>query len=108
MRTESVSLHRSVGRFASSFGPAWLVMIADVDAASIITAAETGAMYNYGLIWLLLVLIIPLFFIQEAAGKDWCRYPQGVGGNHQGELFWKNGTFRGRPHGVDGHPKLRD
>ena len=69
MRTESVSIQRSVGRFASSFGPAWLVMIADVDAASIITAAETGAMFNYGLIWLLLILIIPLFFIQEAAGR---------------------------------------
>ena len=69
MRTETISLQRSVGRFASSFGPAWLVMIADVDAASVITAAETGAMYNYGLIWLLLILIIPLFFIQEASGR---------------------------------------
>jgi Mn2+/Fe2+ NRAMP family transporter len=44
-------------------------MIADVDAASIITAAETGALYHYGLIWLLLLLIIPLFFIQEASGR---------------------------------------
>jgi manganese transport protein len=44
-------------------------MIADVDAASIITAAETGALYHYGLIWLLLILIIPLFFIQEASGR---------------------------------------
>ena len=52
-----------------AFGPGWLVMIADVDAASIITAAETGALYHYGLIWLLLLLIIPLFFIQEASGR---------------------------------------
>jgi Mn2+/Fe2+ NRAMP family transporter len=50
-------------------GPGWLVMIADVDAASIITAAETGAVYHYGLIWLLLLLIVPLFFIQEASGR---------------------------------------
>ena len=69
MRTETISIQKSITRFASSFGPAWLVMIADVDAASIITAAETGAMFNYGLIWLLLILIIPLFFIQEAAGR---------------------------------------
>ena len=52
-----------------AFGPGWLVMIADVDAASIITAAETGALYHYGLIWLLLLLIVPLFFIQEASGR---------------------------------------
>jgi len=44
-------------------------MIADVDAASIITAAETGALYHYGLIWFLFLLIIPLFFIQEASGR---------------------------------------
>ena len=28
------------------WGPAWLVMIADVDAASVITAAESGAVYG--------------------------------------------------------------
>jgi Mn2+/Fe2+ NRAMP family transporter len=55
--------------FAASFGPAWIVMIADVDAASIITAAETGAIFHYGLIWLLLLLTVPLFFIQEASGR---------------------------------------
>jgi Mn2+/Fe2+ NRAMP family transporter len=55
--------------FALSFGPAWLVMIADVDAASILTAAETGVLFHYGLIWLLLVLAVPLFFIQEASGR---------------------------------------
>ena len=54
---------------ARAFGPAWLVMIADVDAASIITAAETGAIYHYGLIWLLVILTVPLFFIQEASGR---------------------------------------
>jgi len=67
-RSTSVSRIK-IGDFASSFGPAWLVMIADVDAASIITAAETGAVFHYGLIWLLLLLTIPLFFIQEASGR---------------------------------------
>jgi manganese transport protein len=52
-----------------AFGPAWLVMIADVDAPSIITAAETGAVFHYGLIWFLLLLTVPLFFIQEASGR---------------------------------------
>jgi len=44
-------------------------MMANVDAPSILTAAETGALYGYGLIWLLFILTIPLFFIQEAAGR---------------------------------------
>lgn len=62
-----------------AFGPAWLVMIADVDAASIITAAETGALYHYGLIWLLLLLIVPLFFVQEASGRIGVVTKKGLG-----------------------------
>jgi hypothetical protein len=31
------------------FGPAWLVMMADVDAASVITAMQSGASFNMGL-----------------------------------------------------------
>jgi len=50
-------------------GPAWLVMIADVDAASILTALATGASYRYELIWFLVVLTVPLFFVQEASGR---------------------------------------
>jgi Mn2+/Fe2+ NRAMP family transporter len=52
-----------------SWGPAWLVMIADVDAASTITAAESGAKYGTKLVWFLLLLTIPLFVIQEVAGR---------------------------------------
>ncbi len=50
-------------------GPAWLVMIADVDAASILTALASGASYRYDFIWVLIALTAPLFFIQEAAGR---------------------------------------
>lgn len=50
-------------------GPAWLVMIADVDAASILTALASGASYRYDFIWFLVALTVPLFFIQEAAGR---------------------------------------
>jgi manganese transport protein len=60
---------RRLSEFLKAFGPGWLVMIADVDAASIITAAETGALYHYGLIWFLILLTVPLFFIQEASGR---------------------------------------
>ncbi len=51
------------------FGPAWLVMMADMDASSYIGAAQTGATLGYGLIWLMLVLIIPLYIVQELAGR---------------------------------------
>src|ERR1700690_1466410 len=40
------------------WGPAWLVMIADVDAASVITAAESGAVYGTKLIWFLMILAL--------------------------------------------------
>jgi len=50
-------------------GPAWLVMIADVDAASILTALASGASFHYDLVWFLVLLTVPLFFIQEAAGR---------------------------------------
>lgn len=50
-------------------GPAWLVMIANVDAASILTALASGASFQYDLVWFLVALTVPLFFIQEAAGR---------------------------------------
>jgi manganese transport protein len=50
-------------------GPAWLVLIANVDAASILTALASGASYRYDLIWFLVALTVPLFFIQEASGR---------------------------------------
>lgn len=56
-------------RWFHAWGPAWLVMIADVDAASILTGLESGVAYHYDLIWFLLLLIVPLFFVQEAAGR---------------------------------------
>jgi manganese transport protein len=67
------------------WGPAWLVMIADVDAASVITAAESGAIYGTKLVWFLLVLCIPLYVIQEVAGRVGA-----VTGKGLGELIREN------------------
>jgi len=66
-------------RFVHSFGPAWVVMIADVDAASILTAAADGALYGYSLVWFLLFLAVPLFLIQEAAGRIGVATGRGLG-----------------------------
>jgi manganese transport protein len=68
-----------LSEFRSTFGPAWIVMIADVDAASIVTAAQDGASFGYGLVWFLLILTIPLFLIQEAAGRIGVATGKGLG-----------------------------
>ena len=65
--------------FAGSFGPAWIVMIADVDAPSVLTAATVGATYSYGLIWFFIALIPPLFVIQEASGRVGMATGKGLG-----------------------------
>jgi len=55
--------------FLFVLGPAWIVMIADVDAPSIVTAGESGAQFGYRMVLVLLLLIIPLFVIQEVSGR---------------------------------------
>jgi Mn2+/Fe2+ NRAMP family transporter len=54
-------------------------MIADVDAASILTAATDGALYGYSLVWFMLFLVLPLFLIQEAAGRIGVATGKGLG-----------------------------
>lgn len=65
--------------FMGSFGPAWIVMIADVDAPSILTAATAGALYGYGLAWFFLILTLPLFVIQEVSGRIGIATGKGLG-----------------------------
>ena len=55
------------------------MMIADVDAPSVLTAATVGATYSYGLIWFFLLLIVPLFVIQEASGRVGMATGKGLG-----------------------------
>ena len=76
---ETREKHYSLRSLLKSWGPAWLVMMSGVDAASVIAAAENGALYGTGMIWLLLVLIIPLFVIQETAGRIGLVIGKGLG-----------------------------
>jgi len=71
------------------WGPAWLVMIADVDAASVITAAQSGAQYGTKLVWFLMILVVPLYVIQEVAGRVGA-----VTGKGLGELIRENFSRR--------------
>jgi NRAMP (natural resistance-associated macrophage protein)-like metal ion transporter len=52
-------------RFAAVAGPGLVVMLADTDAGSIITAAQSGAEWGYGLLLLQLILVPILFMVQE-------------------------------------------
>ena len=49
------------------WGPGLLVMLADADAGNVVTAAQSGAMWGYRLLPLLLLLIPALFMVQELA-----------------------------------------
>ncbi len=52
-------------RFVLVAGPGLVVMLADTDAGSIITAAQSGAQWGYRLLLLQLILIPILFVVQE-------------------------------------------
>jgi Mn2+/Fe2+ NRAMP family transporter len=52
-------------RFLAVTGPGLIVAFADTEAGSITTAATSGAQYGYKLILLQLLLIVPLFVVQE-------------------------------------------
>ena len=77
-------------RFALVVGPGLVVMLADTDAGSIITAAQSGAQWGYRLLLLQLVLIPVLFVVQELTVRLGI-----VSGKGHGELirdhFGRNG-----------------
>jgi len=52
-------------RFAAVAGPGLVVMLADTDAGSVITAAQSGAEWGYRLLLLQLVLVPILYAVQE-------------------------------------------
>ncbi len=51
--------------FLAVVGPGLVVMLADTDAGSVITAAQSGAVWGYRLLWLQWALIPVLYIVQE-------------------------------------------
>ena len=51
--------------YLAAFGPGLVVMFADTEAGSVTTAATSGAQFGMKLVLLQLLLIVPLFVIQE-------------------------------------------
>ncbi len=50
-------------------GPAWIVMLADVDAASVVTAAQAGSQFGYAMLLPLILLIPVLYVVQELTAR---------------------------------------
>jgi manganese transport protein len=50
-------------------GPGWIVMMADMDAPSTITAIQSGVQFQGHLILFLILLIFPLFLVQDTASR---------------------------------------
>jgi Mn2+/Fe2+ NRAMP family transporter len=50
-------------------GPAWIVMLADVDAASVVTAAQAGSSFGYAMLLPLVLLIPVLYLVQEMTAR---------------------------------------
>ena len=52
-------------RLVAVFGPGIVVMLADTDVGSIVTAGQSGVQWGYRLLLLQLVLIPILYLVQE-------------------------------------------
>jgi Mn2+/Fe2+ NRAMP family transporter len=51
--------------FLAAFGPGLVVMLADTDVGSIITAAQSGVRWGYALLLLQFALMPVLYIVQE-------------------------------------------
>jgi Mn2+/Fe2+ NRAMP family transporter len=56
-------------RWLRVLGPAWIVMLADVDAPSVLTAAKAGTEFGYALLLPLVALIPILYLVQEMTAR---------------------------------------
>lgn len=63
--SRSAAIWRFVLRLLAVAGPGTVVAFADTEAGSITTAATSGAQFGFKLVLLQLLLIVPLFVVQE-------------------------------------------
>jgi Mn2+ and Fe2+ transporters of the NRAMP family len=59
----------AIGRWLRVIGPAWIVMLADVDAPSVITAGQGGTSSGYALLLPIFALVPILFLVQEMTAR---------------------------------------
>jgi Mn2+/Fe2+ NRAMP family transporter len=56
---------RRIFNFFAIAGPGYMAMLADTDVGSIVTAAQSGARWGYRLLWVQLIFIPILYWVQE-------------------------------------------
>jgi Mn2+/Fe2+ NRAMP family transporter len=66
-RRQEPRRHGRLERFLAVFGPGLVVMLADSDVGSVITAGQSGVQWGYRLLGLQLALIPLLYIVQELA-----------------------------------------
>ncbi|MGD0018153.1 MAG: NRAMP family divalent metal transporter [Candidatus Limnocylindrales bacterium] len=59
----------AIARWLRVVGPAWVVMLADVDAPSVVTAGEGGTVSGYAILLPLFALVPILFLVQEMTAR---------------------------------------
>ena len=59
----------AVARWVRVMGPAWIVMLADVDAPSVITAGKGGSESGYALLLPVFAIVPVLFLVQEMTAR---------------------------------------
>jgi Mn2+/Fe2+ NRAMP family transporter len=70
VRSVAVALHGpALGKWLRVVGPAWVVMLADVDAPSVITAGKAGTESGYALLLPLFALVPILYLVQEMTAR---------------------------------------
>lgn len=82
------SILKRVLLFLAMIGPGLMVMLADTDAGSLITAAQSGAKWRYAMVLPLILLIPFLFIVQEMTVRLGC-----ITGEGHGELIRKHFGF---------------
>ena len=93
-------MNSRVGDWLRNFGPAWIVMIADIDIASIITSIQCGASFGYRMAFILLLLIFPLFIVQDAAGRLGTCAGLGLGEATRKQFGSRNAILAAIPMGI--------
>ena len=61
--------HSTVRALLRVLGPAWIVMLADVDAPSVLTAAKAGTDFGYAMLLPIFALVPILYLVQEMTAR---------------------------------------
>src|SRR5260370_42213046 len=82
---------RNLLTFLMVFGPGLIVMVADNDAGAVSTYSQAGAQYGTHLLWVVLLLLLVTYFIQEMV----VRLGIATGKGHAAMIYQRFGKWWG-------------